>query len=140
MGRKRKAIRLSAGEMELMSLLWHEGPVTLAEAHKAFGRYGRPIGYPTTQTRLNRLVEKSLATRNGDRPAKYRAAVSPEDVAAGHLDQLLDKLACTSVAPLVSHLISERPLSPEEIDELTKLLATAEKSAKRAEGRRTTGD
>ena len=33
MGKKRKAVRLSAGEMELMNMLWQEGPVTIAESN-----------------------------------------------------------------------------------------------------------
>ncbi len=129
MSRKRNRVRLSAGEMELMSLLWAEGPVTLAEAHRGFDGYGRPVSYPTMQTRLNRLVDKKLAARSDDRPARYEAVISQEEAAAGHLDQMLEKLTCESVAPLVSQLISERPLTSEEITELKKLLSRAERSA-----------
>jgi len=131
MARKRKSLRLAAGELDLMGMLWQEGPMTLSEAHRAFGRYGRPVAYPTMQTRLNRLVAKGLVARSPDRPARYRAAVTRERVAAGHLDQLLDKLASTSVVPLVSHLIAERPLTPEEIRELKELLAEIEGTEQR---------
>ncbi len=53
------------------------GGVTLSEAH---GALDRPIGYTTMQTRLNRLVEKGVVSRTADRPARYAAAVAPEDV------------------------------------------------------------
>jgi BlaI family penicillinase repressor len=117
-----------------MSLLWDHGPLTIAEAHKLFPQYGRPIGYPTMQTRLNRLVDKKLSLRTDDRPARYAAGVSNSDVATGHLDELLEKLSCESVAPLVSHLISERPLTSAEIDELRVLLAKAERDAEQRGG------
>ena len=108
--------------MELVSMLWERGPVTIAEAHRAFDNYGCPVGYPTMQTRLNRLVAKGWAKRSEDRPARYRAAISPEQVTVGHVNQLLDKLVGASVVPIVCHLISERPLKPTEIEELRKLL------------------
>ena len=131
MGKRRNTVRLSAGEMDLMNVLWQEGPVTIAEAHRAFGKSGRAIGYPTMQTRLNRLVAKGLATRSGRRPARYEPAVTVDQVTAGHLDQLLDKLAGATVAPLVCHLISERPLTEREIRQLRELLDQAQRSAKR---------
>ncbi len=55
MNKNRKLPRLSAGEMEIVQMLWRAGAVTLSEAHAALER---PIGYTTVQTRLNRLVEK----------------------------------------------------------------------------------
>ncbi|MFT7641700.1 MAG: BlaI family penicillinase repressor [Pirellulaceae bacterium] len=134
MNAKRSKIRLTASEMELMSLLWDHGPLSIAEAHKLFPKYGSPIGYPTMQTRLNRLVDKNLARRMGIRPARYESGVSNSDVATGHLDELLEKLSCESVAPLVSHLISERPLTSGEIDELRELLEKAERDAERRGG------
>ncbi len=129
MVRKSKNIRLSSGEMDLMSMLWQEAPVTISEAHEAFSSYGSRIGYPTMQTRLNRLVEKGLASKTSERPARYKPAVNVDQVARGLLDQLLDKLAGASVAPLVCHLISEGALSAREIKELRKVLSTAEKTA-----------
>jgi len=129
MGKKREAVRLSAGEMELMNMLWQEGPVTIAEAHQAFAKYAHQVGYPTMQTRLNRLVDKGLATRSEERPARYKSTVTVDQVAAGHLDQMLDKLTGTSVAPLVCHLISERPLTRQEIEEVKELLSEAEGKA-----------
>lgn len=109
-----------------MAMLWEQGPLTLSESHQRFGRYGRPVSYPTMQTRLNRLVQKGHLTRSRERPANYRAAITADQVGAGHLDQLLDKLGRNSVVPLVAHLISERSLSPDEVRELKRLLARAE--------------
>ena len=130
----RDKVRLTASEMELMSLLWERGPVSIAEAHREFPKYGPAIGYPTMQTRLNRLVDKQLVHRSDDRPAQYRALVTNSDVATGHLDEILEKLSCDSVAPLVSHLISERPLTSSEIEELRELLEQAERDTEERGG------
>ncbi|MEL6106580.1 MAG: BlaI/MecI/CopY family transcriptional regulator [Planctomycetota bacterium] len=115
--------RLSSGELDLMDLLWREGPLTLAKAHELFG--ASRVGYTTMQTRLNRLVEKGLASKSG-RPAAYDAAVDRESIQAGHLDQLISKLAGGSVVPLVAQLMQSRQISPEELSELKQLIRDAE--------------
>jgi predicted transcriptional regulator len=124
---KRKGARLSPGEMEILQMLWREGPVALSEAQTGLGR---AIGYTTVQTRLNRLVEKGIVARTADRPARYRAAVAPEEVSARHLDLLVERVSGGSVVPLVAHLVRDRLLSSEEIAELKQLIAEAERSAR----------
>ena len=116
--------RLTAGEIEILEMLWAAGAVTLSAAHKAMKR---AIGYTTVQTRLNRLVEKGFVFRSDDRPAQYSAAVSPNDVSAGHLDLLLKRVSGGSVVPLVTHLVRDRRLSSDEVSELKALIEQAEK-------------
>ncbi len=70
MARKRSLTRLSAGEMELMRMLWERGPLTLAQAHQVFAGYGVAIAYPTMQTRLNRLVGKRCVASNNARAGR----------------------------------------------------------------------
>jgi predicted transcriptional regulator len=80
------------------------------------------------QTRLNRLSEKRLVHKTDDRPAKYRAAVTTEQVSAGHIGHLLDNIGRRQLVPLVANLLSGNQLTREEIDELKLLLAQAEKA------------
>lgn len=117
-------VRLSPGEMEMLHMLWDAGAVTLSAAQRALGR---PIGYTTVQTRLNRLVAKGLAHRSPQRPARYRAAVEREAVAAGHLELLIERVTEGSVVPLVTHLVREATLSAEEVAELKQLILEAER-------------
>lgn len=115
--------KLTAGEMEMMSLLWAHDQLTIAGAHEALDR---PLGYTTVQTRLNRLVEKGLVERSTERPAQYRAAVTPEDISANHLEVLLDRVTGGSVVPLVAHLVADRSVTREELSELKQLILEAE--------------
>ena len=124
MSKHRTKPKLSAGEMEIMSLLWEHVQLTLSEAQRLFGR---PIGYTTMQTRLNRLVDKSMVHRTSERPAKYKAAVSREDVSANHLDTLLERVTGGRVVPLVAQLVNDRSLTRAELAELKKLIRDAEK-------------
>ena len=130
MGARRKTARLSAGEMEIMQVLWRLGGATLSEAH---GALGRPLGYTTVQTRLNRLVEKGVVRRSPDRPARYVATVEPDEVGARHLDLLLERVSGGSVVPLVAHLVRDRELSRAEIAELKQLIRDAEQKRRAGE-------
>jgi len=121
-----KPTKLSPGEMEIMKLLWQQGALGIAEAHEAM-ESERPIGYTTVQTRLNRLAEKGLIKRSTERPAKYSAAISPDSVSAGHLEQLIENVAQGSVVPLVAQLLSNRKISTDEIAELKRFIQDAEK-------------
>jgi predicted transcriptional regulator len=121
--------------MEILQMLWREGPLSLSSAHRAIGR---SIGYTTVQTRLNRLVAKHVVRRTSDRPARYEAAVAPSEVSAGHLDLLLERVSGGSVVPLVAHLVRDRALSAADIAELKRLIAEAERdggAAKSKEGK-----
>jgi predicted transcriptional regulator len=120
--------RISAGDLEILSMLWEHGPLTLPEAHEWFGQYGRPVAYTTMQTRLNRLSEKGAVRRSAERPARYEAAINPEEVSGRQIDVLLRKVTRGKVVPLVSHLLSRSTLSREEIEELKRLITEAERS------------
>lgn len=131
--RRARRIDVAPGELELLAMLWDRGPLTLGEAHRSFGHYGRPVSYPTMQTRLNRLVDKGMVLRSDTRPARYWATVTSEQVGAGLMDRLLKALGHASPVPLVARLISERPLTSEEVEQLKGLLAAAEREAKEDE-------
>jgi BlaI family transcriptional regulator, penicillinase repressor len=134
----RRAIRVAPGEMEILGMLWAEGPLNIRTAHDRFGSYGKPVSYPTMQTRLNRLVEKGLVARSGDRPACYRAAVSRDQVTVGHLRELISKLSGGDIVPLVARLLTERTLTDDQIGQLKQLLEAAQKrSESRNKERRT---
>ncbi len=120
---KRRSQKVSAGEMEILSMLWRQGSLSLSEAHEAVGR---PIGYTTVQTRLNRLVKKGLVTRSDSRPARYDAAISREDISANHLNVLLERVTGGSVVPLVAHLVNDRSLSRQDLGELKKIIHEAD--------------
>lgn len=121
--RRRTIPRLAEGELELLQMLWRENAVTILEAQNALNL---PIGYTTVQTRLNRLAKKGIICKSPGRPARYSAAVTPEEVHAKDLDTLVDRVSGGRVAPLVAHLINHRGISTDEIQQLRALLEEAE--------------
>lgn len=125
--------RLAAGEIEMLQMLWREGAVTILEAQHALGL---PIGYTTVQTRLNRLVKKRVAAKSNERPAKYSAAITQDDVRRLDLDLLVEKVSEGQVAPLVAHLVARESVSQKELAELKRLVAEAEKRFRGGRGKR----
>lgn len=121
------AVRLTPAEMELLQILWKQGPASLSDVH---GALQRPLGYTTVQTRLNRLHAKGVVDRGEERPAQYRAAIEPRDVAAGDLKLLVKNVSDGSVVPLVAQLVQDRRLSAAEIAELKALIEAAERRSK----------
>lgn len=119
---------LTQGEISIVRMLWDKGPLPLAEAHDEMCRRGPTIGYTTVQTRLERLVEKQVLTKTRDRPAKYQAAIDPNDVSAPLLDLLLERVS--GVVPLFQHLIAAPSLTDDDLAEMKRLIAQAEKSRK----------
>jgi predicted transcriptional regulator len=127
MGKEGESRRFSAGELEILQMLWRDGPVTIAEAQRGLRRR---IGYTTVQTRLNRLAEKGAIARTAERPAKYRAAVAPEEVSTGYLQLLLERVSGGSIVPLVAHLMKDRKLSAAEIAALRRLVSQSQRENK----------
>ena len=123
MGKKKAVLRLGAGELEFLEMLWREDGVTILEAQQALGL---PISYSTVQTRLNRLVKKGVAQKSSERPARYRAAISPDAVRRDDLDLLVHRVSQGDVVPLVAHLVGGHPLSRRELDEIKQLIRDAE--------------
>jgi predicted transcriptional regulator len=118
--------RLTRGELQILQMLWREPLVTIAGAHHALGE---PIGYSTVQTRLNRLVSKGLVRKTKDTPARYEAAIQPQDVMESELRTLVQKVS-GGVVPLVAQLFREHQPSATELDEIRQLIQQAESRLK----------
>ncbi len=121
MPRKRPQIKISPGEMEMLSILWELGGGTISRVHKEHAARGNQVSYATIQTRLNRLVDKGAAERVGF-PGEYRALLKPEDVSDPYYDKI-EKLCGGTVAPFLSHLFAKRAFDEEEIAVLEQIVA-----------------
>ena len=125
MDKQHKDLRLAAGEIEILELLWRNGSLTISQTHELLQK---KVGYTTAQTRLNRLVAKGLVRRTGLHPAGYEAVIQPDAVTRGDLDSLVRHVTLGKVVPLVAHLVKDRQLTADEIRELKSLIDEAERA------------
>jgi predicted transcriptional regulator len=126
MGKRRAAARFSSGEISILRMLWELGAATLSEAHEAMAAQGQPVGYTTVQTRLERLVQKGAVSKSPERPAKYSAVVSPDEVSEPLLNLLVERVS--GPVPLVAQLLQDASLTPDDLKEIKRLIAEAEQN------------
>jgi BlaI family penicillinase repressor len=113
---------LSKGETEVARVLWGLGEATVRQVHEAFPP-DREIDFTTVQTYLRRLEAKGYVRAwLVGRTRVYAPKVKPTTVIRETVDDLVQRLFGGDALPLVRHLIEDRGISPEDIDQLYKLL------------------
>ncbi len=118
---KRSLPKPSAGELEILGVLWRRGPSTVHEVRDALAR-GQSVAYTTVLKLLQIMGEKGLVTRvSPTRPHIYRATAEA-GVKRRLVADLLDKVFEGSAMNLVMQALSARPASRDELQQLRELL------------------
>jgi predicted transcriptional regulator len=118
--------RISSAESHIMEALWRRSPLS---ADEIVGEVGpaQSWGEATVKTLINRLLKKkALASERAEGRTRYRPLVSRADYVTGESQGLLDRLFGGELAPLVAHYARHRPLSPDEVARLKRLIADLE--------------
>jgi predicted transcriptional regulator len=115
-----KSDNLTPLELEIMHVLWAEGPanVQMVQQHLA-----RELAYTTVQTMLNILHRKGKVKRTlKDRAYLYKPVVSRSQVVGQHMSDIVDRLFGGSAESLVMSLVETKHLTPKKLARLQKLL------------------
>jgi predicted transcriptional regulator len=114
---------LSDAELEVLKVLWDDGPGTVRQVLEHLRRRGRVLAYTTVQTFLNRLQQKGyVRSDKSDFAHVFRSAVSRQRVSRSRLKTLLDQLYDGAAGPLVLQLVKTQRLTAAEVEELQKLI------------------
>ncbi|HEV3005004.1 MAG TPA: BlaI/MecI/CopY family transcriptional regulator [Pirellulales bacterium] len=125
---------LSETELEVLKVLWQEGPGTVRELNELLARRGRRWAYTTVLTLLARLENKGyVASDKSGLAHVFRPVVSRDQLLRQRLTHLADDLCDGTAAPLVQALVSGRRFSPEEIEHFRQLLDRLAERKKNAE-------
>jgi predicted transcriptional regulator len=117
-----KRASASKSELEIARIVWSLGQAGVRDVLAALPA-DRKMDFSTVQTYLRRLHAKGyLRARRVGRTNVYSPAVRPGSVVRDVVDDLLNRLFEGQALPLVQHLIAERGLTDEEIDELQEML------------------
>lgn len=125
---------LGKSELEVLKVLWEDGPGTVRQVLERLHARGRRVAYTTVQTFLTRLQAKGYVTSDKSGFAhEFRPRVSRERVTRSRLNALVQQLFDGAVGPLVLQLVADERLSPEEIAQLQRLIERldAERQANR---------
>jgi predicted transcriptional regulator len=109
-------------ELGILRVLWARGPSTVRQVAE---QMGRETGYTTVLKLLQIMTEKRLVTRDESaRTHIYEAAYTQDQTERQLVTDLLDRVFDGSAAKLVLQALAANKTSPEELDEIKKLIAT----------------
>jgi predicted transcriptional regulator len=119
--------RPTDGELQVLKVLWERGPSTVREVRQAL-RPHRPIAHTTVLTLLQTMVRKGLVESDTSHHAHiYRARVPRPRVALRYARDLLDRVFDGSAPQLVHYALQGRKATPEEIDEIRRVIDELER-------------
>ena len=117
---RQKTPHLTPLELEIMHVLWNEGPSNVQTVQQ---QLERELAYTTVQTMLNILHRKGQVKRAlKDRAYFYSPVVSRSHVVGNHLSDLVERLFGGSAESLVMSLVETKHLTPKKLARLQKLI------------------
>ncbi|MBA3438520.1 MAG: BlaI/MecI/CopY family transcriptional regulator [Pyrinomonadaceae bacterium] len=126
----RSSSRPTDAELEILSVLWRNGPSTVRDVHAAINAL-KPTGYTTVLKLLQIMIDKGLVRRDeSERAHVYEARFGQEQTQRQLLDDLLERAFEGSASKLVMQALSSEKATTEELAEIKRLLKKAERGAK----------
>jgi predicted transcriptional regulator len=114
------AIAFTERELDVMAVLWQRGSGTVAEVRDALTD---DLAYTTVLTVLRTLQEKGYVRPVAEgRAHRYFPSVSQEAAGKSVLARVLDKVFAGSAESLLTQLVSDRTIDPDELRRLRRLL------------------
>jgi BlaI family transcriptional regulator, penicillinase repressor len=111
----------------IMRVLWDESEASAARVLEALPKADQRA--PTTiATMLSKMERKGVVEHRVEgRVFVYRPTVSRQEVHRTMVGDLMDRLFEGDVTALVSHLLSEQEVDPDELAQLSRLIAEHKK-------------
>ena len=130
----RAAREITDTELSVLNELWERSAATVQELTEALYGNTAPALLATVRKLLDRLEAEGCVTRDRSKwPHHYRALLKREELAGKRLQAAADELYDGDLAPLLTHLVKSQKLSPEDRENLRKMLDEMDRkgSAKR---------
>jgi BlaI family penicillinase repressor len=113
-------VSLTRRELDIMSVLWRRGSATVAEVRDDLAD---DLAYPTVQTMLRVLEGKGYVGYTVDgRAFRFHPLVEQDEVADSALDRLVAKIYHGSRELLLTRLLADEHISPDELRRIKQLL------------------
>ena len=119
---KKPSSKPTRTEVEILGILWNRGPSTVREMHERLSTE-RPIGYTGVLKLLQNMFGKGLVRRNQSGRAHVYQAVEPAKAKRQLISDLMQRAFGGSASQLVLHLLKDEIATPEEIEEIRRMLA-----------------
>ncbi|MCA8972174.1 MAG: BlaI/MecI/CopY family transcriptional regulator [Planctomycetes bacterium] len=128
---------ITNAELTVMDLLWEHGELTARQIREELYPDAVKAQHGTVQRFLQSLEEKGYVVRDKSLPVhRFSPSMTKEEYAARQIESLADRLTGGSIAPLLTHLISNKRISKHEISRLRALLDAPSDRSRRGGKRR----
>ena len=119
-----KLPKLTRLELQIMEVLWTQGPCAIREIQEAFPKRSRPA-YSTIQTTVYRLETKKTLRRvkKISHAHIFEASISRGEAQGRLIDDLLS-LFGDRLQPVMAHLIESRRLTLDDLRDAKRALLT----------------
>ncbi len=115
-----RQVALTRRELDLMAVLWKRGNATVTEARAALAD---DLAYPTVLTMLRNLELKGYARHEEEgRAFRYYPVLQADDAGDSAVRRLVNKVYQGSRELLVSRLIADEKIAPDELRRIQRLL------------------
>jgi BlaI family transcriptional regulator, penicillinase repressor len=109
-------------ELAILRVLWDCGPSTVRDVLEVLERQ-RPTGYTTVLKLLQIMTDKGLVRRDTrERTHVYRVRLTEQQTQRQLVGDLLERAFEGSAARLVMQALATSRATPEELDEIRRLL------------------
>ena len=114
---------ISETELDVLKVLWENGPGTVRAVNALLRRQGRRWAYTTVLTLLQRLEAKGYVTSDKSGLAHvFRPAVTRDNLLRQRLKDLANQLCEGTATPLVLALVEGQRFTAAEISQFRLLL------------------
>jgi len=110
------------GDLEVLRVLWRRGPATVRDVMDELNRT-RPRAYTSVMSLLNVMVTKGfLRRKSAGRAYLYTARTGQERTLRQLVRDMVARAFAGSPQELVVHLLEETQPTPQQLDDLRRLL------------------
>ena len=119
--RKKKALRPTDGELEILGVLWRRGPSTVRQVHQTLSA-DKQTSYNTTLKLMQIMNDKGLVSRDeSQRPQLHRAALPEGQMQQRLVADLLERAFGGSARKLMAALTATN-ISQQELAQIRDVL------------------
>jgi BlaI family transcriptional regulator, penicillinase repressor len=113
---------LTDQELEIMKIVWMRGSATVRDVYEELLER-RKIAYTTVMTMMGILEQKGHLKKSADERAYVYTPAQPQREVVGNMvHDFLKRVFNGSAKPLLIQLVEDKKLTPDELDEIRKLL------------------
>ncbi len=120
---KQQTIKATESELEILNILWTEGPSTVRAVHEKLAET-KDTGYTTTLKQMQVMLEKGLLSRDASTKTHvYTAAVNKEQAQGQMLQRMIETMFNGSAMQMVMQALGSHKTSKAEQELIREYLA-----------------